>query len=145
MTIFLDGWLAQSMVGWFSKIWKTLYKPWLDAQMFYYIFFQWLDHFPCLKWLFSKGRRISDFSRIPDYRIVKYFRSRISDTGYQIPDQDIRCFHAHQADSGMYISINKKKNKLSEVCICSCIQKCLKKKKRQNFKKVNNLYGDKKA
>ena len=53
MTHLANGWLAQSMVGWFSKNWKTLYKPWLDAQMMYYIFIQWLDHFPCLKWLFS--------------------------------------------------------------------------------------------
>ena len=69
MTHLANGWLAQSMVGWFSKIWKTLYKPWLDAQMFYYIFFQWLDHFPCLKWLFSSmvgyfSQWLADFPKI---------------------------------------------------------------------------------
>ena len=69
MTHIANGWLAQSMVGWFSKIWKTLYKPWLDAQMFYYIFFQWLDHFPCLKWLFSSmvgyfSQWLADFPKI---------------------------------------------------------------------------------
>ena len=91
MTHIANGWLAQSMVGWFSKIWKTLYKPWLDAQMFYYIFFQWLDHFPCLKWLFSSmvgyfSQWLADFPKIEkpfinDSKMSKCFLNLVSMVG----------------------------------------------------------------
>ena len=76
----------------------------------------------CSICMLCKGRRISNFCRIPDYRIVKYFRSRISDTGYRIPDRI----------SGGFILIKQTQEKMCKRCFAAT--------KRSEIKIVNQSY-----